>query len=402
MVRHKNLNTSKQWPYFEKDEIEAVQRILSSGKVNYWTGGEVKLFEQDFVQYLSGSSLKAVSYAVALMNGTGALETALYALDIGFGDEVIIPSRTFIATASCVVARGAKPVVVDVDPNSQNLTAETILPAITSKTKAIIVVHLAGWPVEIEPILTLARENNLFVVEDCAQALGAEYKGKKVGLFGDVAAFSFCQDKIMTTGGEGGMLVTKNQDIWQKAWSYKDHGKNYQKLKQINPEAFPFLHDEFGTNLRMTEMQAAIGRVQLSKISKWLKIRQKHAGLLSKVFSNISALRVTIPPRHVRHAFYKYYVFLQPTYLQDNFKRAQLISEIRSRGFSCSTGICGEIYLEKAFEKHQLNINRRLPVSRQLFETSLMFRVDPAITEEDIENMTLLINKFLSKNLKNK
>lgn len=262
----------REWPYYSADEINAVNAVLCSGKVNYWTGEECRQFEKEFASFCN------CSYAIALANGTVALELALRALDIGSGDEVVVPSRTFVATASSVVNCGARPVFADVDRHSQNITADTIQKVLSSNTKAIIPVHLAGWPCDMDTILELAAKYKLKVIEDCAQAHGATYKGRPVGSLGDVAAFSFCQDKIISTGGEGGMLVTNNQDIWNKAWSFKDHGKSYDAIyNQTHPPGFRWLHRSFGSNLRMTEMQAAIGRMQLRKLPQWHKQRNLNA-----------------------------------------------------------------------------------------------------------------------------
>jgi len=279
------------WPYFERDEINAVVAVLKSGKVNYWTGDEGRLFEKEFAAFAG------CNHAVALANGTVALELALYALGIGPGDEVIVTSRTFIASASCVIMRGATPVMADIDPVSQNITAETIKAAITPKTKAIIAVHLAGWPCDMDPILKLAKKHSLKVIEDCAQAHGATYKGRPVGSMGDAGAFSFCQDKIMTTGGEGGMLTTNDEEVWRKAWEYKDHGKGYDAVyNRRHSPGFRWLHESFGTNLRMTEMQSTLGRTALAKLPTWVATRRRHAGILNSRLSQLEALRTTIPP----------------------------------------------------------------------------------------------------------
>jgi len=302
------------WPFFDRDEMAAVSRVLQSGKVNYWTGQEGRLFEKEFAEKIG------MNYAVTLMNGTVALEAALIALNIKKGDEVIVIPRSYIASASSTVIRGAKAVFADVDRNSQNLTADTIERVITDRSRAVIAVHLAGWPCEMDSIITLAKKRGLKVIEDCAQACGATYKGCPVGSFGDVAAFSFCQDKTMTTGGEGGMVVTNSREIWSKVWSYKDNGKSYEAVychNDPNPgQAFRWLHESFGTNWRMTEMQAAIGRIQLHKLSKWIEKRRRNADILTKAFLNVPALRVTVPPDYIGHAYYKYYVFINPEKLK--------------------------------------------------------------------------------------
>lgn len=367
------------WPFFDKDEIDAVQAVLRSGKVNYWTGEECRNFEREFASSVS------TKHAVALANGTVALEAALHVLGIGAGDEVIVTSRSFVASAGCVVFLGARPIFADVDRDSQNITVETISAACTKRTRAIIAVHLAGWPCDMDPIIKYARENGLLVIEDCAQAQGALYKGKNVGSLGDMAAFSFCQDKIMTTAGEGGMVTTNDRTIWSKAWSLKDHGKDFELAHQLNDgKGFRWLHKSFGTNWRMTEMQAAIGRIQLRKLPVWLDIRGRNAGILTECFRDIPAIRVTIPPADVKHAYYKYYAFVRPQALKSGWDRNRIIKEIVAAGIPCQSGSCSEIYLEKAFEQHGLGPKQRLPVAKELGETSLMFLVHPTLTEEDM------------------
>lgn len=376
------------WPYFAEDEIAAVTKVLQSGKVNYWTGNEARLFEQEFADYIG------TEYAIALMNGTVALEAALYALDIGEGDDVIVTCRTFIASASAIVIRGARPIMADVAPDSQNITAETIKAVLTPKTKAIIAVHLAGWPCEMEAILALAKEYNLKVIEDCAQAHGAMYKGKRVGSFGDIAAFSFCQDKIMTTGGEGGMVTTNNNVLWEKMWSVKDHGKSYKAVyHQAHPIGFRWLHESFGTNWRMTEMQAAIGRLQLKKLSQWLAIRQRNAAILTESLHPFKALRIPCPQAEIFHAYYKYYVFIRPQYLKPGWDRSKIMQTIIDLGVPCFVGSCSEIYLEKAFDKKGFSLPERLPVAKELGDTSLMFLIHPTLTAENVFSMAKIVEK---------
>ena len=367
------------WPHFEQDEIEAAMKPLRSGKVNYWTGDEGRAFEREFAEFVG------CRYAVALANGSVALELALHVLGIGPGDDVITTSRSFIASASSAAMRGARPVFADVDRISQNITARTIEAALTPKTKAIIVVHLAGWPCDMDAICELARAHGLKVIEDCAQACGASYKGRPVGSLGDAAAFSFCQDKIMTTGGEGGMLTTNSEEVWARAWAFKDHGKNYDAAyNQQHPPGFRWLHESFGTNWRLTEMQSALGRVALKKVPEWLAVRRKNASILTDSFSHLSALRVTRPEHQIEHAYYKYYVFVHPSALRPEWCRDRIMQEIHAQGIPCYSGSCSEIYLEKAFGP-ELQPSQRLPVARELGETSLMFLVHPTLTESHIQ-----------------
>lgn len=381
--------TFSRWPHFAPDEIEAAVAVLQSGNVNYWTGEEGRLFEKEFATFAG------CNHAVAMANGTVALEGALRAFGIGPGDEVITTSRTFIASASCVVAVGARPVIADVDRESQNITAESIRKVLSPRTKAVIAVHLAGWPCEMDPILELACEHHLKVIEDCAQAHGASYKGRPVGSLGDIAAFSFCQDKIMTTAGEGGMVTTNSDDLWGKMWAYKDHGKSYDAVyRSEHAPGYRWLHESFGTNWRMTEVQSAIGRVVLRKISHWLAIRRKYAETLTNCFAQFPGLRVTRPPAHVAHSYYKYYVFVRPEDLRPDWSRDRIVEAINAEGVPCFTGSCSEIYLEQAFPA-DWRPNGRLPVARELGETSLMFLVHPTLTEEAIHATCTTVEKVM-------
>jgi len=378
------------WPYFEEDEIEAATSVLRSGKVNYWTGEEGRRFEQEFARSVE------TEYAICVANGTVALELALYALGIGRGDEIITSSRTFIASASCAVMRGARPVCADVDPESQNITAETIRRAITPRTKAIIAVHLAGWPCDMNSILDLAAEYDLRVIEDCAQAQGAMYKGRPVGSIGDVAAFSFCQDKIMTTAGEGGMLVTNSREVWERAWSFKDHGKSHDATyNREHAPGFRWLHESFGTNWRMTEIQAAIGRVALKKVPRWIEIRRQRAAILTSHFCELPGLRVPQPSSDCRHVYYKYYAFIRPEMLQAGWNRDAIMQAIVAEGVPCFVGSCSEIYLEKAFVTRRRP--ERLPAAKRLGETSLMFLVHPTLADEHMAMTIRAVEKVMAK-----
>ena len=391
-MKERKQSQMVSWPHFEKDEIAAVVRVLKSGKVNYWTGSEGRLFEKEFASFVG------CRYAVALTNGTMALETALRSLGIGPGDDVIVPSRTFIASASCVVMCGARPIMADVDSVSQNITVDTLKAVLTSRTRAIIAVHLAGWPCDMNPIMAFARQRGLKVIEDCAQALGASYQGRPVGSLGHVAAFSFCQDKILTTGGEGGMLTTNDQAVWKKAWSYKDHGKRYRISSGLKffPR-FQWLHDSFGTNGRMTEMQSAIGRVQLRKVHGWVRKRRAHAEILASYFKNIPAFCITIPTIETGHSFYKYYVFLRLEKLKKGWSRARILRGMNQKGVFCSVGSCGEIYLEKAFRNKNLGPVRRFPVARKLAETSLMFLIHPTLPGRHFRRVGKVVMEIMSR-----
>jgi len=378
------------WPSFEPDEIEAVTSVLRSGRINYRTGEEGRLFEKEFAAFAG------CRYGVAVANGTVALELALHALGIEAGDEVVVPSRTFIASASSVVMRGAIPIIADVDATSQNITADTIRPLLTARTRAIITVHLAGWPCDMDSILGLARERGIKVIEDCAQAHAATYKGRPVGSFGDAAAFSFCQDKIITTGGEGGMLTTNDDSVWERAKRFRDHGTTCDTArKDQNSAGFRWVHDSFGTNWRLTEMQSAIGRTQLRKLPQWAALRRRNAAILTKRLSNCPALRVTAPPQEIGHSYYKYYAFVRPERLRTGQDRDKIMAAINAEGIPCFGGICSEIHLEKAFPK-ELRPQQRRKIAHELGNTSLMFLVHPTLSEQNMLDTCQAVEKVMS------
>jgi dTDP-4-amino-4,6-dideoxygalactose transaminase len=381
------------WPCFDDDDIGAVSRVLLSGRVNYWTGTEAVEFEREF------AAAHGVEHAIALANGTVALEAALAVLGVGSGDEVIVPPRTFIATASAAVMRGAVPVMADVDPVSQNITAESIRAALTERTRAVIVVHLGGWPCDMDAILEVTDAAGVPVIEDCAQALGATYKGRPIGTLGVFGSFSFCQDKIITTGGEGGMLITSDPGLWERAWSLKDHGKSYEKTHGAGPGsgvAFRWLHDSFGTNWRMTEMQAALGRRGMTHLPSWVDRRRRSAAILDHRLADLEALRVTIPGAEFGHAYYKYYAFVQSDRLRDGWDRDRIASSVMAEGVPCFTGTCPEIYRELAFERAGIAPAERLSVARELGETSLMLLVHPTLGDEDMEIAVEALGKVLA------
>ncbi|GKQ96609.1 DegT/DnrJ/EryC1/StrS family aminotransferase [Aeromonas hydrophila] len=386
------LNTPfSPWPSFTQEEADAVSRMLLSNKVNYWTGSECREFEKEFARWVG------CEYAIALSNGTLALDVALKALGIGMGDDVIVTPRTFLASASSVVTAGANPVFADVDLNSQNITAESILAVLTPNTKAVIVVHLAGMPADMDPIMALAAEKGFFVIEDCAQAHGAKYKGRSVGSIGHVGAWSFCQDKIMTTGGEGGMVTTNDHALWSTMWSYKDHGKSFDAIyNRQHAPGFRWLHESFGTNWRMMEMQAVIGRIQLNRMPEWSAARIANANRLDAVAADYPVLRLVKVPNNVVHAEYKHYFFVQPELLAEGWSRDRIIDEMLVRGVPCYQGSCSEVYLEKAFDDTPWRPQQRLPNARLLGETSLMMLVHPTLSTDEIQRSCQVLAAVLA------
>ena len=404
-------STYLNWPSFTSEESDAVQQVMLSNKVNYWTGQECRLFEKEFAKWCGST------FAVALANGTLALDLALKALDIQAGDEVIVTPRSFIASVSCVVNIGAIPIFADVDRNSGNITPQTIASVITQKTKAIICVHLAGWPCDMDGIMSLANSHGIKVIEDCAQAHGALYKGRSVGSIGHIGAWSFCQDKIMTTGGEGGMVTTNDESLWRAMWAYKDHGKSYEAVyEREHPSGYRWLHESFGTNWRMLEMQAAIGRVQLRRMLNWTSLRNENAKILQKHLNQFVESGLLRQPSFncsvhckksegnscqmtedsCRHGYYKYYVYINIEKLAAGWNRDRVIDVIHSAGVPCYSGSCSEVYLEKAFESTRFRPSVRLPIAKELGETTLMFLIHPTIDPEDMVKAAQEIGKVLT------
>lgn len=410
------------WPSFTQAEADAVSQTLLSNKVNYWTGNECREFEKDFAAWVG------THHGLALSNGTLALDVILKGLNIGTGDEVIVTSRTFLASASCIVTAGATPVFADVCANSQNISAETVREVITPRTKAIIAVHLAGWPCDMDDLMALAAGHDIYVIEDCAQAHGARYKGRSVGSLGHAAAWSFCQDKIMTTGGEGGMVTTNDEALWRRMWAYKDHGKSYEAVyERQHPPGFRWVHESFGTNWRMTELQAVIGRIQLKRMADWTAARTHNANLIWATAAEFTALRVpelrcnrcvgqcdvsdttnvsketkpALPATPALegcvHAHYKCYVFVCQDNLAAGWSRDRIMAEINAAGVPCYSGSCSEVYLERAFDNTGWRPAERLPVARELGETSLMFLVHPTLTEAEIAKTCAVLSEVMTR-----
>lgn len=387
------LNTSfEPWPSFTQEEADAVSRTILSNKVNYWTGTECREFEKEFAAYTQ------TKYAVALMNGTVALDVALKALNIGAGDDVIVTSRTFLASASAIVTAGANPIFADVELDSQNISRRTIEAVLTPNTKAIICVHLAGWMCDMDPIMALAKEKGLYVIEDCAQAHGAMYKGKPAGSIGHVGAWSFCQDKIMTTGGEGGMVTTNDESLWKKMWSYKDHGKDFDSVyNKQHPPGFRWLHDSFGTNWRMLEVQAVIGRIQLKRMADWTAQRNKNIQFIFDSFGDTPFFTVHKPSEDYVHAAYKCYVQVNLQALPEGWTRDRIMQVINDQQVPCYSGSCSEVYLEKAFDNTPWRPKVRLKNAVDLGETSLMFLVHPTLSESSLERCRQAIKHVIQQ-----
>ena len=386
------LNTPfPPWPSFDRDDADAVSRVLLSNRVNSWTGEETRAFEREFAAFVG------TRHAVAIANGTLALDAALRSLRIGAGDDVIVTPRSFMASVSCVVMAGANPIFADVDPDSQNLTAETIAAVLTPRTKAVVLVHLAGMPCDMDPIMALSEKHGFAVIEDCAQAHGARYKGRSVGSIGHIGAWSYCQDKIITTGGEGGMVTTDDTELWSRVWSLKDHGKSYEAMfERTHAQGFRWVHDSFGSNWRMLEMQSVIGRRQLRQLDQWSEARRANLERILEAARSLPGLRVPSQPNWATHAAYKAYLFVDPQRLAAGWTRDRIIASINDHGVPCYHGSCPEIYLEKAFDETPFRPRERLPVARDLGETSFMFLIHPTLENQHIEAAIAALNKVMA------
>tara|TARA_B100001287_G_scaffold273790_1_gene277914 strand:- start:1897 stop:3066 length:1170 start_codon:yes stop_codon:yes gene_type:complete len=381
------------WPSYSKKEAKLVSEIIASNKVNYLFGKKGAEFEEKF------SDFTGAKYSLAVANGTLALDLCLRSIALKKNDEVIVTSRSFVASASCISALGATPVFADVDKNSQNISINEIEKLTSKKTKAIICVHFAGFPCEMQKILKFAKSKNIFVIEDCAQAHGAFINGKSVGTFGHISAWSFCNDKILSTGGEGGMITTNSRKLFRFAESFNNHGKNFTKVNALSDKkasSFPFIHDAIGLNYRLTEMQSAIGIYQLEKLRNWQKLRKRNAEIYIKMFKDIDLIVTPEVPKNIQHAWYKLYLTINSCFLKKGSSRSKIIKDINENGIFCSFGSCGSIYREKAFNK--LRYKKSDCRNAYFLETnSILLEINPNIPKKIIEKRAKTIKSIFLK-----
>lgn len=393
-VQAKPCNVTPTWPRHDADEVAAAIRVLESGRVNALVhGDETRAFEKEFSEFVG------MPFAVAVANGTVSLELALRAMGIGPGDEVIVPARSFFASVSCIVAVGAEPVFADVQPDTQNIDPVSIARMISPRTRAVICVHLAGKPCDMSALVSLCRTNSLALIEDCAQAHGATYRGQQVGSFGDCSSFSFCTDKIMSTGGEGGIVLFRTQKAWETAFAYKDHGKNPVKLRMpavTAPGEFRYTHDSFGTNFRLTELQAAIGRVQLRKLPSWLQQRRANAERLAAALHDLPGLIVDPVKPASDPAWYKFYVRVDPARLPEGITRSGLLARLTALGVQCGSGSCPDMSREGAFAKLSPRRDGDLVCATELGSTTIMLPVHHLMTADDIDFIAAAFREVLA------
>ena len=374
------------WPEYRINEINAVKKILNSGKVNYWTGNENKKFENNFQNFFK------IKKAIAVSNGTAGLYLAIKALNLKKNSEIIVTPRSYYASASCILLNNCIAKFVDISLENQNICIHDLQKKISNKTKAIICVHLNGYPCDMEEIMKIAKKNNLYVIEDCSQAHGAKIKNKFVGSFGDIGVWSFCQDKIISTGGEGGMVATNSEKLFEKIWTLKDQGRNLKKIKKLKSNKFRYIHDHIGFNFRMTEIQAKIGNIQLSKLKKWVRKRNTNALLIMRFLSKYpNVFNKFSLKKEYTHAFYRLCVTLKVSKKKINF----FLKQCQIKGIPISTGPCPEIYKEKLFKK-QLGKNFYLKNANFLSGRTLSFLVDHTISNKKLSIFLKKIKPLIS------
>tara|TARA_Y100001970_G_scaffold199595_1_gene242804 strand:+ start:40020 stop:41201 length:1182 start_codon:yes stop_codon:yes gene_type:complete len=380
------------WPYYSKEEVNSVSKILLSGKVNYLYGKYGTIFENKFSKYINSK------YAIAVSNGTVALELSLLSLNLKKNDEIIVTPRSYFSSASSILKVGAKPVFIDVDINTQNITLDNIAKAVTRKTKVIICVHLSGYPCDMIEISKFAKKNKLVIIEDCSQAHGAKINQKKVGSFGNISIWSFCNDKIISTGGEGGMITTNNEKIKEFIWSYKDQGKNYKKFfSQNKKNVFRYLHDQVGSNFRITEMQSIIGIHQLKSLEKNISIRNKYAKLLNKTLMNFPAVLTTKVKKNYLHAYYRYYFFINIKKLKKNWTRDKIIKNLCSYNIQSGSGSCPTIFLEDPFKKLVKDSKKNFLNAKKLGRISIALNIHHNLKLKEVHLICKILKNILKK-----
>ncbi len=342
-------NTLVGWPQFSEKAVKSVEKVLRSGKVNYWTGPMGMEFEKKFADW-QGSK-----YAISVATGTAALHVALSALGIGPGDEVIVPSYTFIATSFSVVQSGAIPRFADVNIEDHCISVESAEKLVNKRTKAIIPVHLYGNVCDMDPIMAFAKKHDLYVIEDNAEAFGGSYKGRKTGTIGHMSTCSFCQNKTFTTGGEGGMVTTDDEELAWTARSFRDHG--YDVKERLNllemEQKLPYIHNIVGWNYRMTEMQSAIGLAELERMDDWnLPARKRNSYIIIdalKDLPQVKYLPVDTPER--QNGWYTMAVSLDIDNM--NCDIMQFVKAATAEGAPVWKVFWPQCHSEKAFQEHR-------------------------------------------------
>ncbi len=385
---------NNKWPQHSKKEIYKVLQILKNGNTNYLFGNEGIEFEKEFAEFSNSK------YAVALSNGTVALDLAIKSLNLKKNSEIIVTPRSFIASASCILLNNLKPKFIDVDKNTHNITLEQISKSINKNTSAIICVHLGGMPCNMIEIMKFAKQNDLFVIEDCAQAHGAKIENRSVGSFADISTWSFCYDKIISTGGEGGMITTNNKKLYDFCWSYKDHGKNKKKYvtaKKIKDGKFKFLHDTLGNNFRLTEIQSGLGRIQLMKINQNIKRRNKFSKFIVNKLKDSKIYSFQNSNFSYQHAYYRLYINLNKNHILPKINNIKFINFLLEKNIICGSGSSSEIYKEKCFKNIKVE-TKNFPNTKYLVKFTFAIFInqymDLAYANKIVKNLNILEKKY--------
>ena len=382
-----------KWPFYDINIQKKIIKILRSGKTNYLIGKEGILFEKNFSKFYK------IKYSNVVANASLGLELSLLSLNLVKGDEVIVTPRSYHSSVSCVIRVGLKPVFADIDRNSMNICPESIIKNISRKTKAIICVHLYGMPCDMNKIKKISKEFNLKIIEDCSQAHGSKIGNKYVGSFSDISVFSYCQDKIISTGGEGGMIATNNKKLNDRIWSLKEIGKNKEKFFKINSLSndFPYVHDTIGTNARITEIQSCIGNYQLKQLKSYIRARNENAKIFFNKLKNCKHLIIPNHNSQITHSYYRYTVIIS----NEKLSRSILMKNLKKKGVACTVGGCPTIYNEKYFvEKFNVNI-KNYPNAEYLKNRTLSFLVDQTISKKEINKVSSILLDQINKILKN-
>ena len=388
------------YPYYSKQEIKKVSSILKKGRVNYWTGKECNSFEKEFATY------HELKFGVAVSNGSVALEIALKSLKLENDYHAIVTPRSFIISASAINNTNGVPVFADVDVNG-NLYLDSIKKNITPKTKVVVLVHLYGHPANALEIKKYLKKKKIFLIEDCSHAHGGIFKNRKIGSFGDLSIWSFCNEKIISTGGEGGMICTNNLTIFKRCWSIKDHGKSFDKSKKKikNYGKFRWLHENYGSNFRMTEMQAGIGRIQLKRLDYQLKKRELLAKKIYQVFKYFVIKKLFEEPNfkcfdcpksknnffcnNCRFTFYRFNILLN-----NSESRNKLLRKLISNKINCGSGYNAEIYKERFYKKNKKLVSN-IVMSKDIGNRSIAFTIDPYLNTDQIKKYLKNLKKTL-------
>ena len=382
-----------KWPNYDSKIINKIINILKSGRTNYLIGKEGSKFEKNFSKFYN------IKYTNVVANASLGLELSLLSLNLKKGDEVIVTPRSYHSSVSSIIRAGLTPIFADIDRYSMNICPKSIEKNISKKTKAIICVHLYGMPCDMKKINKLCTKFKLKVIEDCSQAHGTKISKKYVGSFGDISVFSFCQDKIISTGGEGGMIATNNKKLHNKIWSLKEIGKNKTKYHKVDNSSnnFPYLHDSIGTNARITEIQSCIGNYQLNKLKNYIRRRNLNAMIYYEKLKKCKYLIIPKFSSNITHSYYRYTVIINDKLI----KRSLLMKNLKMEGVECNVGGCPTIYDEKYFKKNFRINKNNFPNTEYLKDKTISFIVDQTVDKKEIRkvcNILLFqINKLVMK-----